>query len=41
MLLHVFRHINADKQVLIIKQLLSKSLGELSFTNTGRSKEQE
>lgn len=41
MLLHVFRHVNADKQVFIIKQLLSKSLGKLSFTNTGWSKKEE
>ena len=37
MLLHVLTHINTDHIVLIIKQRLCQSLGQLCFSHAGRS----
>ena len=37
--LHVLTHINTNHAAFIIKESLCQSLGQLSFTNTGRAKE--
>jgi hypothetical protein len=39
MLLHVFRHIEADHRVLIIKQKLSQRPGSFGFTYTRGTRE--
>ena len=41
MLLHVFRHINADHGVLITEHGFRERLGQLGLTDAGRAEEQE
>src|SRR5699024_3174881 len=37
--LHIFAHVDADKRVLFIKQILREHLAHLRFTDSGRAKE--
>ena len=41
MLLHEFRHIEADHRLIVVEEKPSERLGQFCLTNTGRSQEQE
>ncbi len=41
MLLHVLRHIHADKRLFVIKHKFRKGFGELGLSYSGRSEEDE
>ena len=40
-LLHVFRHVDADERSLVVEQELGQRLGELGLADTSRSQEHE
>ena len=40
-LLHVFRHVDADQRVLVIEQIFSQSLGQLGLADTGWAQKHE
>src|SRR3989344_814834 len=39
--LHILRHINADKRLIVVKKKFSKSFGKFSFTVSGGTKEKK
>ena len=41
MLLAVFRHVDANHGLLVVKQEFGQALGQLGFANAGRAEEQE
>ena len=37
MLLHVFRHVDADQRVLVVEQIVGQRLGQLGLADAGRA----